>query len=204
MMNGLSIIIPTRGYSFNLQYLLHSIKSQQGDFAREVILIVNAESSLPYEQLKEKLSQTSDEWAQLQMKLIYIDRPGVNRARNAGILAAQFELLVFLDDDCELSSKNLLQLHFQHHLKNLALFALGGLYHLESHAKYFDRLYNVLQMRWLYEGVKHEEGFRSHYLIGVHFSVKASFLEEYKITFNDTIIYGGSELEFFYKPISMT
>ncbi len=196
-MNSLSIVIPIRRCEPSLLVLLKSILRQEINFSVEVIVVLNSFEPSDFDVLKTELQVIQNELKVLDMKLIFLDRSGVNRARNAGLLAAAGSIVVFFDDDCELDSSNLLSMHALHHQAHPTLFGLGGVYKLNAEAGYFDRLYHYIQMRWLYEGLLYSEDTATRYLIGGHFSVKKVMTENYHIQFNDEVVYGGSELEFF-------
>lgn len=187
MINSIDIIIPTVGYSENLKKTIESLSKQKTDCRVKINLIVNRCSLEELEFIKKELNQTH---------VIYSQHAGVNRARNIGLAEAQADLLIFLDDDCEALDENLLELHKAFHVKDPQVFAFGGLYTVASESGFFDKLYNYIQMRWLYQGVLDDQ-MTTKYLIGGHFSIKKNILQTHQLSFNESIIYGGSELGFF-------
>lgn len=196
-MATLSIVIPIRKFSRGLKRLLESICAQEHLLELEVLIVLNSPQSLDFAELKDQLSRELDKYAKLNIQLYYLDQSGVNRARNSGLMSARGEIILFLDDDCELDNPHLLALHAQHHVQNPALFGLGGVYKIPKESGYFDRLYHEIQMRWLYAGLRFSVEPLTRYLIGGHFSIKSTIAAEYGIQFNNEVVYGGSELEFF-------
>jgi hypothetical protein len=113
-----------------------------------------------------------------------------------GIKNAESEILLFLDSDCLLDDIKILQKHRDFHLESPSIGCLGGLYRCDSH-RVADRAYNYLQRRWLYWGTDQDN---SKYLLGGHFSCKLSSIKTHR--FDENIIWGGSETEFFFRLFS--
>lgn len=191
--NNISIIIPTLGNYQNLERLLRSIAFQ--DIAHdqiEIILVVNGLKNYKY---KRHIELVFSKFETIKKNIIYLEKRGVNKARNCGIHASTCDTLLFLDDDCELINQKFLSYHLQFHTKNEHVFAIGGGYDLPKTAKYFDLVYNSIQMDWLNSG-KIDEKFHL-YLLGGNFSVKKKLLNNVSIFFDENIEYGGSEYDFF-------
>ncbi|MBC7742199.1 MAG: glycosyltransferase [Bdellovibrionaceae bacterium] len=192
-MNGISIIIPTCGEIKPLVRLIQSITKQTLDKPFEVVIVFNSISQTKFLLKKPQINFGTS----AELQFIWIDAKGVNKARNAGIEKAKYNLLLFLDDDCELVNSNALQAHLNYHVAKPDLFCLGGIYNLPPRASFFDRVYNLIQIRWLYGSLKAAHSQAANFLIGGHFSAKKEILKKFEIYFNPAIIYGGSELEFF-------
>lgn len=191
--NNVSIIIPSLGNLSNIERLLYSIDKQEIDARQlEVIVAINGfDESKDITRIEKALSQFKN----FIPKLIFMKNKGVNIARNSGIHASSHDLLLFLDEDCELNEIKFISSHIKFHNENINVFAFGGGYSLPPMANFYDRIYNEIQMNWLYSG--NIEG-RSHkFLLGGNFSFKKELQVKYSIFFDENIIYGGSEYEFF-------
>jgi glycosyltransferase involved in cell wall biosynthesis len=195
-MDGITLIIPTRGLIQTWPLLIQSIMNQKVSFPVEILLIQNdvQDDSQKIKAFHFKNTNQAD------LQFFYLKEAGVNFSRNLGIQKATHQLVFFLDDDCELSDELILQKHFRIHQQKLNLFALGGLYQISDKASYFSKLYQKIQMRWLFKGLLNET--ESRYLIGGHFSAKKDLLLQNEIYFNEGIQYGGSELAFFEKAFA--
>jgi glycosyltransferase involved in cell wall biosynthesis len=86
-----SIVIPTRRRSGYLDVALRSIVPQAAELSAEVIVVSDGDDLA-----------TRDVTAQHGARLVALDPPrGANASRNAGVVAAASDLLVFCDDDVE-------------------------------------------------------------------------------------------------------
>ena len=200
MLSSISIIIPTLGDCISLMRLLNSIQVQQlSKNQYEVLVIVNG---LTDKALIDKLESLNSLYTDI-LKVYFIAIRGVNYARNFGLKQAKFPILLFLDDDCTLPNPNFFQEHIRQHVQNNQIFAIGGGYLLSKNAKYFDEIYNYLQMKWFVSGfINPEVSNKTHHLLGGNFSIKIELAKALKITFDDSILYGGSEYDFFQKADS--
>lgn len=201
MIYNISIIIPTLGNIENLERLMKSIVSQYIDQNNyEVLIIVNGMSE---KQERNNLNKWSEKYSE-NLKVYFTSEKGVNFARNFGLNRAKFSVALFLDDDCELSNFYFLEEHIRLHKLHSQIFATGGTYLLPACAKYFDEVYNHLQMKWFVAGLKDAElGLKTHYLLGGNFSVKLDAVKNNKLKFDEKILYGGSEYEFFKRANSL-
>lgn len=195
---GLSIIIPTLGVGGHLPRLLSSIRSQIVDFPIEVIICDNSLDANIHSEIESIFRNYK-----ISVRNLVLSSRGVNHARNQGIFASRFEIILFVDDDCWLEDDRLLQKHFLIHKNKNMLFALGGDYILAPGAKFFDRCYHSIQMKWLHAGRLNKSNNETVYLIGGHFSVKRKIVLENCLSFNEEIAYGGSELSFFNSAYQM-
>ncbi|MBZ5602619.1 MAG: glycosyltransferase [Acidobacteriia bacterium] len=93
-MNRASIVICTCNRAEALDRLLASILRQQSGLAFEIIVVDNHPASGSTAELKTKFPQ---------VRWIEEPRSGVSFARNAGVRAATSEVVVFVDDDMEVS-----------------------------------------------------------------------------------------------------
>lgn len=191
--NSISIIIPTLGNCHNLERLLRSIAFQDISLEQiEIVLVVNGLNNF---ECKKHIELIFSKFDIIKKQIIFLQKRGVNKARNCGILASSHEILLFLDDDCELISEKYLSSHLSLHDENESIFAFGGGYELSRSANFFDLIYNSIQMNWLLSGRLDEHAHR--FLLGGNFSMKKKLQDICSIYFDENIEYGGSEYEFF-------
>ena len=197
MICSISVIIPTLGNIENLNRLMKSTVSQhinQNNY--EVLIVVNG-------LIEKKDVAALDKWSMLYseiLKVYFISEKGVNIARNFGLSRAKFSVALFLDDDCELSNPHFLEEHIRLHSLHEQIFAIGGAYLLPASAKYFDQIYNYIQIKWFISGVQDTQlSSKTQYLLGGNFSIKLETVKDRKLKFDENILYGGSEYEFFRK-----
>lgn len=190
----ISIIIPSTGSLNNLIRLATSIKKQDCNLeAIEAIFLING--YFP-DQAREKIEKSISEI--LSRSQIFFDhKVGANRARNSGIRTAKSQLLLFLDDDCVLIKKSFLREHVDFHKKNSEVFAIGGGYALPEEPSFFDRVYNYIQMEWYFSGLFDGLERRTRHLLGGNFSAKKDIIFKENLFFDEELIYGGTEYEFF-------
>ena len=194
---AISIIIPTLGDLENLQRLLTSIQKQKFSGPPEifeVIVVVNGTKSQGTDAEFQQFSTLFGPFLKFQ----FLTQMGVNVARNAGLKQAQAAIVLFLDDDCELNEPYFLSRHISFHHKHPAVFATGGGYQVPLGAGRLDEVYNLIQMHWFGSGLNYPgQNEITRYLLGGNFSIKARSTDPQKLIFDEQIIYGGSEAEFF-------
>lgn len=99
-------------------------------------------------------------------------------------------MILFLDDDCEVTDPSFLQKHFDSHQTNPQLVALGGPYLLKPQASLWDEVYHQNNFNWISANLTEDS--RTMALLGGNASYKAFiFTKGYRFT--EEIIYGGSE-----------
>lgn len=190
-MTEVSIVIPSTGNEKKLQQILRSIQSQV-DVVFEVIIVVNG--------INIDNRKIYDHWQKGLPKHInfhFLDQRGVNLARNYGLKVSKSEIVLFLDDDCVLPSERFLSAHVQYHRRYKNVVAFGGGYQIPVQSQFVDKMYNQRQMHWLFAGLQNSD--LNYHLLGGNFSVKKEKLLESNIEFDNKIIYGGSEFDFFKK-----
>lgn len=199
MIPDISIIIPSLGKVSNLDRLVKSILIQNKEnMVLEVIVVLNGNKALAN---RAKISEWAEPYNHI-LKLEFSDKIGVNTARNRGVESASAGVLVFFDDDCVLDNRNFLARHLLFHRTHSDVFAYGGGYTLTEQAGFWDRMYNYMQMQWLYSGVcgdMSSQNPETTVLLGGNFSLKSENLLKAGLSFDEKIIYGGSEYEFFKK-----
>jgi glycosyltransferase involved in cell wall biosynthesis len=139
----------------------------------------------------DKLDDFEKAYPDLEIRVLK-SSAGVNSARNQGLKESRSDLLIFLDDDCWISNSSYLNAHEQLHRENPHVLAIGGYYKTDSRAP-LARAYHEIQTRWLQMNCQGRFGF-SRTLLGGNFSLKKA---PFSFTFDPTILYGGSETEFF-------
>lgn len=122
-MTDCSIVVCTRNRVDALQACLASIIQAirfADDLRCEVVVIDNGSTDHTYRWASEQLSA-----AGVSFRVEREDRPGLAAARNAGIRHAVGRILVFTDDDCELS-QDYIRAAQRHHAADAAPVMRGG------------------------------------------------------------------------------
>lgn len=192
----LSVVIPSLGQLDNLKKIVNSIKAQEIPKDQlEVLIVINGHlDSRNVAQIKQ--------WASAEvsyLKIFFLSTKVVNLARNHGLKNAKSDVVIFFDDDCVIENKQFLLKHLQFHQSHPEVFAYGGGYTLSHKPAFWDRIYNYLQMKWLYSGIIDDASSLvvTRVLLGGNFSIKLKLAVAQELEFDEFIIYGGSEFEFF-------
>lgn len=198
MSAGISIVIPSTGHLQNLERLIPSILQQQFSPADiQVVVVFNG--------VKEKIAETCKQINSRfpSVETLLLSGKGANLARNAGLEKANKDLVLFLDDDCELQDANTLKKYFELHSVNPAYFAIGGGYILPEKYGLYDEVYNYIQMNWFVCGQSQvrKNVVDTQYLLGGNFCLKRKLAVENGLQFEPGMIYGGTELDFFRKAV---
>lgn len=181
-----SIVVPTVSIPKTLFDLLDSIQKIRSKKTIEVIVVQNPEKDSVKNLLSARFPEIEIVFASCQR--------GVNNARNLGQKLARGSYILFLDDDCRIDDLQILEKHEAAHKLNPDFFAVGGFYKTLSSAK-IDQAYDAIQRRWLLTNCLSLPG-ECLTLLGGHFSIKNC---TDKPLFDSTIIYGGSETEYFWR-----
>lgn len=180
VMPSLSIIIPHSGEARAIQNLLESIEKQIVDFPTEILVICNGAGH-------------AVSWTSAKFEIRWLQSStGANSARQVGVENARGSVYLFLDDDCVLEDKNLLQWHYQWHREHPNATGVGGTYALTDESDVWAKTYHFIQQKWLYDHLK-PDGTCLH-LLGGHLSLKSEIFEEQG--FDTKIRFGGTETEF--------
>lgn len=179
-----SIVIPSRGVSQSLVALLRSLEKIDDIQACEVLVIFNPPNPR---------NLIVDQFPQLRLRQFQCE-VGVNRARNLGQQMSLGDYILFLDDDCEVSDSSLLLHHEHFHRTRPWAFAIGGFYR-NLNSDRLSKAYAGIQENWLRVNKLSSDG-EAQCLLGGHFSIKNSANLP---LFDETIIYGGSETEYFFR-----
>jgi len=118
---------------------------------------------------------------------------GANHARNIGLRKAKSDLVMFLDSDCVIEDKHLLEKYVHHMKARPHLTGCGGPYSICLNASSASQAYQHIQMSWLYAGLI-DSSFITQHLLGGNLIVRKSKLNKFE--FDEKIIFGGTELEF--------
>lgn len=184
---SVSVVVPTHKRNESLLVLLESLKSQGSDLG-EVIVVSNLKDSF-FDKSKFKKATES-----LPIKVLTVGMVGANRARNIGLKAAKNDVVLLLDDDCELTDSTYLEKVLKCHQRNKEVVAIGGTYELAPEAAPIDVAYNLVGRYW-----QASDNFGDYYssrLIGGNVSYKKSLLELGDHSFDESILFGGTESEF--------
>lgn len=101
----LSVIIPTLGRKEELYNTLKDLCKQQLDHHNwECLLIVQSDTDV------ERLESIAKDY-QINLRVFYSHAPNASLARNIGLLEAQGEIVLFLDDDLIIENTDFLQAH---------------------------------------------------------------------------------------------
>lgn len=177
----LSVIIPHANDSRSLRTLIRSLGAQDMS-SFEVIVVSNPEGKNP-------TAPSFD----MPFPLRWAESPaGANHARQKGVAIARGKILVFLDDDCELSSPSFLRSHMERHSSHPELAGVGGFYRLSGSSTLWGRIYHGLQVKWLRDH-RLPSGDCVH-LLGGNSSYKREVFDHEG--FDPKIIFGGTEAEF--------
>jgi len=116
----ISVIIPTYNRCQILMNALESVLDQELDSELYEIIVVDNASTDETRQRVEELNSKSPK----RIRYIYESRPGLHWARHAGARAARGEILVYTDDDAEVTRNWLNSLAIAYREKDVA--AAGG------------------------------------------------------------------------------
>lgn len=183
----ISIIVPTLDRPSALVKLLASISTQNFPLNDiEILVVFNTPPTSTTH-----LPQTTDQ----SPRTIYLiaPEPGVNAARNTGLMAAQGDILLFLDDDTIMQDVNYLQKLSQYHLQFPNQLSIGGPYNLpweRPQGHYWQWAYHLIIDEWMRS--QQTDHFHYRTLLGGNASYKRKVFEN-GLRFTPGIKYGGSE-----------
>jgi GT2 family glycosyltransferase len=127
-----SVVIATRGEARSLEHTLRCLFTQNLPSDRyEVIVVDNNQHQVESEHLAEVVNR-------FPVRLVAQSVAGPAAARNAGIRAAEGEVVVFVDDDIE-TSADFLEAHLAEHARAERSAVVGRIVEGNSHSKWFLR-----------------------------------------------------------------
>lgn len=129
----ISVIVPTFRRTSLLRDLLGSLERQICEVPFEVIVVAN----LPEKDLKKMVLSFGN-----RFRFFETGRINSSIAKNKGIERSTGTILLFLDDDCYLQSRDVLQRHWELHETHVDAVAIGGRYSLKPDARDFERAYH--------------------------------------------------------------
>lgn len=127
-------------------------------------------------------------------EIIFTSGPNVCNMRNNGAKAASGEWILFCDYDCEIKIEHVI--NFIKKNNNTKILAVGGVYKAIKHNR-INRAYNLLQRLWVLKGIyTKKRGLKlgENFFGGCLLINKKTFIGS--DGFNETIGWGGEELEF--------
>jgi glycosyltransferase involved in cell wall biosynthesis len=141
----LSVIIPTRDRLPTLRATLAGLAEQEvGDLAVEVVVVDNGSEDGTFAALAD-LAPTFP----LPLRVLSEATPGAGPARNAGLAAAEGEIVLFLGDDTRPAGRDLLRRHIQLHQARAE-----GPYAVLGRVVWAPQLTVTPLMRWLEHGAQ--------------------------------------------------
>lgn len=180
-MRQVSVVIPAVQYDIHLESCLKSLLVQE-NVKLDVWVVFNPK-------IPKFNSVQWPNWIQFVQS-----KKGVNCARNLGLAKCVYENVLFLDSDCELIDPT----HIEKLMTFLSAFpeatGVGGDYDIPGEANLPSQAYHYLQAQWLRQQILSED-FSTRALFGGHMLLRKSQLEDFR--FDEKIVFGGSEKEFF-------
>jgi glycosyltransferase involved in cell wall biosynthesis len=187
----ITIVVPTVRKSANLMKCVEAIiRAAQDSKIRSEILVVD-NSLLP-----KPLILSTAMIGEFHKVDVLVCAKGVNKARNLGLKNANSPVVLFIDDDCIVPNSKFLQTHLFFHRENKEIFAAGGMYSVAPETNQISRCYIERQNDWLSRGMNSNTK-KVNFLIGGNMSIKKEFSIKFNLFFDEMILYGGSETEFF-------
>ncbi|MBY0316250.1 MAG: glycosyltransferase family 2 protein [Bdellovibrionales bacterium] len=183
----ISIIVPTLNRPYSLVKTLDSIFAQQ--FPQNEIEILVVFNFPP--QISPAFFQPLHS---APLRILTAAEPGVNNARNMGILEARGDILLFVDDDVVLDDPLYLKKLKDLHTQFPEQMSIGGPYALPLKAKgFWQKVYHHISDHWM-NSQKLKNDF-SKALLGGNASYKKNVFSR-GLRFPSHIVYGGSETPF--------
>ena len=108
---AISVVIPTKNRIDALRRTIDAVANQDlGGHRAEIIVVDNGSTDGTMQWLSEMGSQLP-----IELKMVVEPRPGVSAARNTAVRQAQFDLVLFLNDDTTPADASLLGAHIAAH-----------------------------------------------------------------------------------------
>ena len=187
---SISVIIPTARGGEPLRRALRSCLRQELEGESCEIIVVANPPSPAIDRLVEELRVESPG---VPIQVHGQDRRGANAARNLGIRVAGGDLLLFLDDDCELPGVHHFRDRLAAHNRDPRLAGIGGPYLSPDGGPRSCSFYNSMQRVWI-EANRDRQG-EQLVLLGGNASYRRDIFSTCG-TFDESLTYGGTETEF--------
>lgn len=181
----ISVVIPTLRRPLLVRDLLGSLERQICRAPFEVIVV----SNLPERGLRKTVESFGRNFRYFET-----GRLGVNIARNKGLDKARGSLILLLDDDCYLQSRDFLQRHLDLHESHPDAVAIGGRFALKAGARRLETAYHWILDHSLTSACL-DDG-KTLFLSGGNCSFKKKLVGRL-LHFNETRVFGRSEAELF-------
>jgi GT2 family glycosyltransferase len=178
---ALTVIIATCNDVDRLRPLCQSLLAQSVAESIQIVVVAN----LANPSLREFITTCGFQYADT-------GQIGVNRARNRGLELARGDVVLFIDDDCVLSSPTFLSRHLKWHRDRPEVCGVGGPYELSESAGAIAEAYHWIADHWLMTSRYGAD--RTLFLVGGNCSFKTKVLKSFG-GFNDQILFGGAELD---------
>ena len=182
------VVIPSNRPFSEITQLLASLTDLKRVGLAQCIIVFNPSNSV----LSEELIVEKD----FKIIQLHEKKASVNRARNAGLLYSKSDFVLFLDSDCVVESVDSIQKMILAITNNENYLAVGGYYRAhKSELTYFQRIYFLTQNHWVNSGETDKH--LAKYLLGGFFMLNRKKAIEHNLLFDDKMIFGGTEKEFF-------
>ncbi len=195
-MNAISVVIPSSGNKSYVELLLQTMQQHLSSYSLEIIIVCNP--------VNLKLNELAEQFKSLSIKILQTDTIGVNFARQMGLDHTTNNFVLFLDDDCQFTTVRQLDELYREIVQKPYLFAVGGHYKMsENDLNPVAQAYAQNQMNWLGLGRVDTDQQLSAYLIGGFFIMNKSIAVRENLRFDTTMIFGGTEKDFFLRAYSL-
>jgi glycosyltransferase involved in cell wall biosynthesis len=195
-MTSISVVIPSSGDLQYVESLVQSMADCLQMYCLEIIIVCNP--------AKLEMNTILSRFPSLNITVMQTDVIGVNHARQMGLVKATHQYVLFLDDDCRFTDSDQVTKIFVEILNHPDLFAVGGYYSSTNfHLNRVARAYAKNQMSWLKQGLIDSTEKLNAYLIGGFFIMNKAIASQYRLCFDEAMIFGGTEKDFFLRAYQL-
>ncbi|NCN95568.1 MAG: glycosyltransferase family 2 protein [Bdellovibrionales bacterium] len=179
-MNSVSVVVPTLG---NLKVLARCLEGLSQTLPKipcafEVLVITSGPNPT---------KAFLHSYETLNLRWIKTDQVGVNHKRNLGLVKSQSDLVLFIDDDCIVSSTKFFLKHIEGHKEHPDCLVVGGPYNNFANG-FWSEAYAENQLSWQQDQLLAGQS----PFLGGNLSLKTT---RAWLRFNENISFGGSETE---------
>lgn len=192
----ISVILITYGRKEDLKSCLNSILKQEYN-GYELIIVDNNEDELISNYLKELISKIKDIDEDIgKIRYYQVNKNlGVTGGRNFGIKRAKGDILVFIDDDAFLESKNALQKIYINFSKDSQIGALSL-----KVINYYSKKIERKEFPHKNKKLNPDKQFETSYFIGAGHAIKKEIFDKIGL-YSEDFFYGMEELDLSFKII---